>query len=76
VKLRPVLPAGCITAALSVTTRPKGPEDSGEEIDEQTRKQGVNYYKVSLAAARGDKKALKAFCALGLDARPRTHSPS
>ena len=35
---------------------PKGPEDSGEEIDEQTRKQGVNYYEVARAAARVDKK--------------------
>src|SRR6266545_5861415 len=34
---------------------PKGPEDSGEEIDEQTRKHGVNYYEVTRAAARGDK---------------------
>jgi len=46
---------------------PKGPEDSGEEIDEQTRQQGVNYYEVSRAAARGDNKALKTFFTLGLD---------
>ena len=46
---------------------PKGPEDSGEEIDEQTRKQGVNYYEVARGAARGDKKALKTFFTLGLD---------
>jgi len=46
---------------------PKGPEDSGEEIDEQTRKQGVNYYEVARAAARGDKKALRTFLTLGLD---------
>jgi tetratricopeptide (TPR) repeat protein len=46
---------------------PKGPEDSGEEIDEQTRKHGVNYYEVTRAAARGDKKALKTFFTLGLD---------
>jgi hypothetical protein len=46
---------------------PKGPEDSGEEIDEQTRKQGVNYYEVARAAARGDKKALRTFFTLGLD---------
>jgi len=45
---------------------PKGPEDSGEEIDEQTRKKGVNYYEVARAAARGDKKALKTFLTLGL----------
>jgi len=47
---------------------PKGPEDSGEEIDEQTREQGVNYYEVTRAAARGDKKALKTFFSVGLDA--------
>ena len=46
---------------------PKGPEDSGEEIDEQTRKQGVNYYEVARTAARGDKKALRTFLTLGLD---------
>src|ERR1043166_10145118 len=46
---------------------PKGPEDSGEEIDEQTRKQGVNYYEVTRAAACGDKKALEMFFTLGLD---------
>ena len=56
---------------------PKGPEDSGEEIDQQTREQGVNYYKVSLAAARGDKKALKTFFTLGLDgAAAETHITS
>src|SRR6266481_4907735 len=47
---------------------PKGPEDSGEEIDEQAREQGVNYYEVTRAAARGDKKALKTFFSVGLDA--------
>ena len=56
---------------------PKGPEDSGEEIDEQTRKQGVNYYEVARAAARGDKKALKTFFTLGLDgAAEETHLTS
>jgi uncharacterized protein YgiM (DUF1202 family) len=56
---------------------PKGPEDSGEEIDEQTSKQGVNYYEVSRAAARGDKKALKAFFSVGLDgAAAETHITS
>jgi tetratricopeptide (TPR) repeat protein len=56
---------------------PKGPEDSGEEIDEQTRRQGVDYYKVSLAAARGDKKTLKTFFTLGLDgAAAETHITS
>ena len=53
---------------------PKGPEDSGEEIDEQTRKQGVNYYELARAAARGDKKALKTFFTLDLDgAAAETH---
>ena len=56
---------------------PKGPEDSGEEIDEQTRKQGVNYYEVARGAARGDKKALKTFFTLGLDgAAAETHITS
>jgi hypothetical protein len=56
---------------------PQGPEDSGEEIDEQTRKQGVNYYEVARAAARGDKKALKTFFTLGLDgAAAETHITS
>ena len=56
---------------------PKGPEDSGEEIDEQTRKQGVNYYEVARPAARGDKKALKTFVTLGLDgAAEETHITS
>jgi hypothetical protein len=56
---------------------PKGPEDVGEEIDEQTRKQGVNYYEVTREAARGDKKALKTFFALDLDgAAAETHITS
>jgi tetratricopeptide (TPR) repeat protein len=56
---------------------PKGPEDSGEEIDEQTRKHGVNYYEVTRAAARGDKKALKTFFTLDLDgAAAETHDTS
>jgi hypothetical protein len=56
---------------------PKGPEDSGEEIDEQTRKQDVNYYEVARAAARGDKKALKTFFTLGLGgAAEETHITS
>src|SRR6266699_2450777 len=53
---------------------PKGPEDVGEEIDEQTRKHGVNYYEVTRAAAHGDKKALKTFFTLDLDgAAAETH---
>jgi len=56
---------------------PKGPEDSGEEIDEQTRKHGVNYYEVTRAAAHGDKKALKTFFTLDLDgAAAETHVTS
>jgi uncharacterized protein YgiM (DUF1202 family) len=56
---------------------PKGPEDSGEEIDQQTREQGVNYYKVTRVAARGDKKALRTFFTLGLDgAAAETHITS
>jgi tetratricopeptide (TPR) repeat protein len=56
---------------------PKGPEDSGEEIDEQTRKRGVNYYEVTRAAAGGDKKALKTFFTLDLDgAAAETHVTS
>src|SRR5438046_5963155 len=46
---------------------PKGPEDVGEEIDEQMREHGVNYYEVTRAAARGDKKALKTFVTLRVD---------
>ena len=56
---------------------PKGPEDVGEEIDEQTRKQGVNYYEVTRAAAHDDKKALKTFFTLDLDgAAAETHVTS
>ena len=56
---------------------PKGSEDVGEEIDEQTRKQGVNYYEVTRAAAHGDKKALKTFFTLDLDgAAAETHITS
>jgi hypothetical protein len=45
---------------------PEKPEKGGE-IDEQASKQGVNYYEVTQAAARGDKKALKTFFNLGTD---------
>jgi tetratricopeptide (TPR) repeat protein len=59
------------------TDLPKGPEDSGEEIDEQAREQGVNYYEVTRAAARGDKKALKTFFSVGFDgAAAETHITS
>jgi Bacterial SH3 domain len=46
---------------------PKGPEQSGEEIDQQAREQGVNFYEVMWAAARGDKKALETYFTLSLD---------
>ncbi len=39
----------------------------GDEIDEQAREQGVNYYDVTRAAARGDKEALKTFLSLDAD---------
>jgi hypothetical protein len=56
---------------------PKGPEDAGDEIDQQTRKKGVNYYELIRAAAHGDKKALKIFFTLGLDgAAAETHITS
>lgn len=56
---------------------PKGAEDVGDELDEQARKQGVNYYEVTRAAARGDKKALKTFFTLDLDgAAAETHITS
>src|SRR6266700_4815876 len=56
---------------------PKGPEDVGEEIDEQMREQGVNYYEVPRAAGHGDKKALKTFFTLDLDgAAAETHITS
>ena len=56
---------------------PKGPEDAGEEIDQQAREQGVNYYEVARAAAHADKKALKTFFSLGLDgAAAETHITS
>jgi tetratricopeptide (TPR) repeat protein len=41
--------------------------EKGDEIDEQAREQGVNYYDVTQAAARGDEKALKTFFRLGAD---------
>jgi len=39
---------------------PAKPEE-GDEVDEQARKRGINYYEVTQAAARGDQKALKTF---------------
>lgn len=41
--------------------------EKGNEIDETAREQGVNYYEVTRAAARGDQKALKTFDNLHAD---------
>jgi hypothetical protein len=45
---------------------PPKPE-KGDEIDETAREQGVNYYEVTQAAARGDQKALKTFDNIAAD---------
>ena len=42
-----------------------GKPEKGDEIDEQARAHGVNYYEVTQAAARGDKAALKKFFDVG-----------
>ena len=39
---------------------PAKPEE-GDEVDEQARARGINYYDITQAAARGDQKALKTF---------------
>jgi Bacterial SH3 domain len=39
---------------------PAKPEE-GDELDEQARARGINYYEVTQAAARGDQKALNTF---------------
>ena len=39
---------------------PAKPEE-GDEVDEQARARGINYYEVTQAAAGGDQKALKTF---------------
>jgi Bacterial SH3 domain len=44
-----------------------GNSEEGDEIEEQARKQGVNYFEVTQAAARGDKEALKTFLSIGGD---------
>ena len=44
-----------------------GKPEKGDEIDEQARRQGINYYEVTQAAARGDQKALKTFFSVGAD---------
>ena len=41
--------------------------EKGVEIDEEAREQGVNYYEVTQAAARGDQNALKTFDKLAAD---------
>ena len=41
--------------------------EKGVEIDETAREQGVNYYEVTQAAARGDQQALKAFDNIAVD---------
>src|SRR5437867_13399919 len=41
--------------------------EKGVEIDERAREQGVNYYEVSQAAARGDQQALKTFDNIAVD---------
>jgi hypothetical protein len=41
--------------------------EKGDEIDETAREQGINYYEVTQAAARGDQKALKTFFSTGGD---------
>jgi tetratricopeptide (TPR) repeat protein len=38
-----------------------GKPEEGDEVAEQARAQGINYYEVTQAAARGDQKALKTF---------------
>jgi len=45
---------------------PAKPEE-GDEVDEQARARGINYYEVTQAAARGDQKALKTFLSFGGD---------
>jgi Bacterial SH3 domain len=44
-----------------------GKPEQEDEIDKQAREQGVNYFEVTQAAARGDKEALKTFLSTGGD---------
>jgi tetratricopeptide (TPR) repeat protein len=44
-----------------------GKSEEGDEVDEQARARGINYYEVTQAAARGDNKALKTFFGFGGD---------
>jgi tetratricopeptide (TPR) repeat protein len=41
--------------------------EKGVEIDEEAREQGINYYDVTQAAARGDQNALKTFFNIHVD---------
>jgi tetratricopeptide (TPR) repeat protein len=45
---------------------PAKPEE-GDEVDEQARARGINYYEVTQAAAGGDQKALKTFLSFNGD---------
>src|SRR2546430_2546425 len=45
---------------------PAKPEE-GDEVNEQARARGINYYEVTQAAARGDQKALKTFLSFRAD---------
>jgi tetratricopeptide (TPR) repeat protein len=45
---------------------PAKPEE-GNEVDEQARARGINYYEVTQAAARGDQTALKTFLSFRAD---------
>ena len=45
---------------------PAKPEE-GDEVDEQARDRGINYYEVTQAAAGGDQKALKTFLRFNAD---------
>jgi hypothetical protein len=44
-----------------------GNSEEGDEIDQQARKRGVNYFEVTQAAARGDKEGMKTFLSIGGD---------
>jgi tetratricopeptide (TPR) repeat protein len=44
-----------------------GKPEEGDEVAEQARAQGINYYEVTQAAARGDQKALKTFLSFRAD---------
>jgi len=44
-----------------------GKPEEGDEVAEQARARGINYYEVTQAAARGDQKALKTFLSFRAD---------